>query len=90
MVHGVMAAIELTGYARFQMSERELPESLVLDALKDADEIVAGDKGRKVAHKRLPQDRNHLLRVVFEEHGDRVVVVTAYVTSKVDKYWRGQ
>jgi len=29
-----------------------------------------------------------LLRVVFETIGDRRIVVTAYLTSQVEKYWR--
>jgi len=35
-------------------------------------------------------DREYLLRVIFEKVGDSVVVVTAYKTSKVEKYWRQQ
>jgi hypothetical protein len=85
-----MPAIEFTDYARLQMLERELSEALVREALMEPDVIVAGDRGRKVAHERLgPEFRNHLLRVVFEEVDDQWLVITVYTTSKVEKYWRG-
>jgi hypothetical protein len=29
-----------------------------------------------------------LLRVIFEEKSDVKIVITAYWTSKVEKYWR--
>lgn len=85
-----MPAIEFTDYARLQMVERELSEVFVREALAQPDEIVAGNKGRRVVHKRLePSYGNHLLRVVFEESDEKWVVITVYVTSKVGKYWRG-
>jgi hypothetical protein len=55
------------------------------------DEVVPGDHGRTVAHRRLAVgDREHLLRVVYEEIGDEIIVITAYTTSKIGEYWRGQ
>jgi hypothetical protein len=85
-----MPAIDFTDYSRMQMLERELSEDLVRQAFAEPDEIVMGDRDRKVVHKRLgPAFRNHLLRVVFEEADDRWLVITVYVTSKVEKYWRG-
>lgn len=47
-----MPAIEFTDYARLQMAERELSEDLVREALAQPAEVVTGQKGRKVAHKR--------------------------------------
>lgn len=29
-----------------------------------------------------------LLRVIMEKRADSLVVITAYRTSKIDKYWR--
>ena len=46
---------------------------------------------RKIAQSRLadPATGNeHLLRVLYEDRGETKVVVTAYRTSKIAKYWR--
>ena len=34
------------------------------------------------------EDREFLLRVVYEEKEDIDVVVTTYLTSQVDRYWK--
>jgi hypothetical protein len=44
--------------------------------------------GRKVAQKKyFLENKEFLLRVVYEEQDDLGVVITAYLTSQVVRYW---
>lgn len=53
------------------------------------EQVVAGHGGRKVAHKRIVlRGKEGLLRVVYEETAASFVVVTAYYTSDVVRYWK--
>ena len=51
---------------------RELVETTV----HNPEEVVQGYKGRLIAQKRV--DENHILRVVYEERADHILVVTIY------------
>ncbi len=84
-----MKPIEIIPLARRKMSGRGIPEEWVIDTLQDPDQIVSGYAGRSVAQKRIEAaGQPMLLRVVHEETADRIVVVTAYLTAAVDRYWR--
>jgi hypothetical protein len=84
-----MAAVRFSLYALDQLRERDISESEARLAVESPDQVVPGRRGRKVAHKRFrEQDREHLLRVVFEESAGDVVVVTVYKTAKIRKYGR--
>ena len=50
---------------------------------------MAGYDGRNVAHKKLFIDnKEYLLRVVYEESEEMYTVVTAYITSQISRYWK--
>jgi len=81
--------VEIISLARRKMAQRRIPESWVRDALANSEQIVAGHGGRWVAQKRVTMaDKERLLRVVYEETESAYVVVTAYVTSDITRYWR--
>ena len=83
--------IEIIPLARRKMGGRGIPEEWVIDVPQNPDQIVPGYAGRRVAQKRIEvAGRLALLRVIHEEFPDRIVVVTAYLTSAIDRYWRGQ
>ena len=44
--------------------------------MHNPEEVVQGYKGRLIAQKRV--DENHILRVVYEERADHILVVTIY------------
>ena len=57
------------------------------ETLKGPEQIVNGYGGRKVAQKRYQvENRQYLLRVVFEDKGDSLLVITAYLTSQIERY----
>jgi len=63
---------------------------LVLRVLEEPQQVVEEDE-RKVAQSEYADPRTgrqHLLRVVYEERADDKLMITAYETSKIRKYWR--
>jgi len=86
-----MKKIEIIPLARKKMERRRIPESWIGEALRAADQIVEGHGGRSVAQQRRRiRRREKLLRVVFEETVDKYVVITAYLTSDIKRYWRNK
>ncbi len=73
--------ITFTNHARekFSILERHgcvLKEEDIIKTLKEPDSIRKGRKGRLIAQRVV--DEEHLLRVVYEEKDNEVVVVTFY------------
>jgi hypothetical protein len=57
--------------------------------LANPEQVVDGHRGRLVAHKRIfMEDKERLLRVVYEETESQIIVVTAYLTSDIRRYWK--
>jgi hypothetical protein len=84
-----MKEIEIIPLAMRKMDRRGIPESWVGEALRSADQVVEGHGGRLVAQQRRRIRRKEkLLRVVFEETQDKYVVITAYLTSDIKRYWK--
>ena len=74
--------IEIIPLALKKMARRGIAEAWVTEAVRHPEQVIAGHGGRKVAHKRVTlQGKEGLLRVVYEEIGTVLVVVTAYYTS---------
>jgi hypothetical protein len=84
-----MKEIEIIPLARKKMGRRGIPEKWVIQALTLPDQIVEGYGGRSVAHRRHGiRGKDRLLRVVFEETPEKYIVITAYLTSDVKRYWK--
>jgi len=86
---GSMEKIEFSKYAELQAQERRIKKQDILDTLESPGQVLLGKKGRKIAQKKLNREgEKGLLRVIFEEKTDVKVVITAYWTSRIKKYWR--
>ena len=86
-----MKVIEVIPLARRKIEQRGIPEAWIGEALISPDQIVEGHGGRLVAQQRRKVRRKErLLRVVFEETQDKYVVITAYLTSDIKRYWRAK
>ena len=84
-----MKEIEIIPLARQKMSRRGIPEDWVVETVHSAEQVVEGFGGRQVAHKRYRIKRKELLlRVVFEESSEKYIVITAYLTSALKRYWK--
>ena len=86
-----MAEFEIIPLALKKIGQRNIPLEWIGQALNLPDQVVEGYGGRQVAQKVYHlSDREMLLRVVFEITEGRRVVVTAYLTSQIERYWRGE
>ena len=82
-------AYEIIPLALKKITQRRIPMKWIEETLDSPDQIVEGYEGRQVAQKIYYEgDKRMLLRIIFESEGDKRVVVTAYITSQIDKYWR--
>jgi hypothetical protein len=89
VIDNSMKDIEIIPLAKRKMERRRIPEAWVSEALRNPDQVVTGHGGRSVAQqRRRVRRREMLLRVVFEETEDKYVVITAYLTSDIKRYWR--
>lgn len=70
-------------HALERMKERGIPEELVIEILNFPEKVSTGYFGRKIAQKKL---NGKIVRVVYEEGGNEIVVITVYITSKLNKY----
>lgn len=71
-----------------EIERRGIPLSLIESVLEKPDQIVT-ERGAAKAYqsKREIDGKMFLLRVVVDDSADPAVVVTAYRTSKIAKYW---
>jgi len=87
-----MKAIRWTRHALEALAEREIDR-------EEAERALSGPTptlpviGNRTLHLHKYHDRvldqEMLLCVVTEDHGDEIVIVTIYKTSKIEKYLRG-
>ena len=54
----------------------EVSPEMIKDTIRFPDEIEQGYKGRVIAQKIL--DDKHVIRVVYEKHDEKILVVTVY------------
>jgi Domain of unknown function (DUF4258) len=84
--------IRFTGHALASMNRRGLSRKTVRTVIKEPDARLQR-KGMREIRQRLvpmgPEGKLYLVRVVLDFTLDEVVVVTAYRTSRVEKYRGG-
>jgi hypothetical protein len=81
----------LTPHATSELRRRGLDEAMVRQVLADPEQRIVVRPGREVVHSRIePAGRRYLVRVFVDVDRSPAEVVTAYRTSKIDKYWRRQ
>ena len=82
----------LTDHAQFEMERRQIGEAEIAQVLSAPEQIETVRPGRVVYQSRVKMGeptRVYLLRVFVDIDRQPVEVVTAYRTSRIDKYWRG-
>ena len=84
-----MKKVEIIPIAQRKAEKRGIKKEWIEDAVINPSQVVAGYGGRKVAQKKFSKEnREYLLRVVYEETGEICTVLTAYITSKISRYWK--
>ena len=81
--------IEIIPIARKKLERKGISEEWIKETINGPDQMVDGYGGRSVAQKKyIIGSKEYLLRVVYEEQEDLGVVITAYLTSQVMRYWK--
>jgi len=83
----------LTEHARLEIKRRGITEAEVAEVLSAPEQVEEVRPGRVVCQSRLrlgEPARVFLLRVFVDTDREPPQVVTAYRTSRVEKYWRAQ
>jgi hypothetical protein len=81
--------IEIIPIARRKLERRGIPEDWIRETINSPTQVVEGYGGRKVAHKKyVIEDKEYLLRVIYEEKEELNVILTAYLTSQIMRYWK--
>ncbi len=84
----VTKQIKIIPLAKKKLSQRGVDEFMVLETVNNPEQIVEGHGGRSVAQKKYQlNNADYLLRVVYEEDQDEIIVITGYLTSQVSRYW---
>ena len=78
-----MKRVVFIDHALERLRERKISKELVMQALNEPDSVDTGYPGRKIAQKSL---NGKIIRVIHEERDDEILVITAYIISKVKKY----
>ena len=79
-------------HAERDLSSRQIPREMVMEAVNNPQERVPGHSGRWVYQSRFfdtVHSEELLLRVVVEESKEELLILSIYKTSKIDKYWQG-
>jgi len=91
MSAGAILGARLSAHARSEMLRRGISAELVEAVLAAPEQRWPLRPGRDVVHSRVEMGspaKLYLLRVIVDVDRAPAEVVTAYRTSKLDKYWR--
>ena len=83
----------ITDHARFEMERRGISEAEIARVLSAPEQSDLVRPGRVVYQSRMEYEepgRIYLLRVFVDIDRQPAEVVTAYRTSKVEKYWKSE
>jgi len=84
-----MKQVEIIPLASKKIEQRKIQSEWIRETLNSPGQIVDGYGGRKVRQKKyILEGKEMLLRVIVDEGKDRFIVVTAYLTSQIERYWR--
>lgn len=84
-----MKGIEIIPLALKKIKQRKIPHQWIEETLNSPEQIVGGYEGRKVRQKKyVLSGKEMLLRIIVDEKEDKFVVITAYLTSQIERYWR--
>ena len=85
-----MADYNITDHAYFEMQRRGISKKIIQSILTNPDQIVEIRQGRSVYQSKVQFDASnkmYLIRVFIDIDREPPEVVTAYRTSKIEKYW---
>lgn len=78
-----MKTIIFIQHASDRLKERGISPEAIEETIRNPDYLDFGDEKRRVAQKLMS---GKLLRVIYEDEKDAIVIISAYSTSKIEKY----
>lgn len=88
-----MKTIKYFPKAHEKISARGLSLEDIIQTCLYPEQTSSGKKGRRIAQRKFlnaMNNKQYIVRVIFEEGVDEIKIVTAYKTSKIKKYWKEQ
>ena len=83
--------IEYIPHATNKIKRRDLSPALIEQTLQNPNQRIEADKGRKIAQSKIERaGTEYLLRIIYEETPGKLLVITAYLTNKIEKYWSAE
>ncbi len=78
-----------SNHALQELQRRGLQQNMVESVLNNPQQIIAEKEGRKAYQSQVDfgGGKIYLIRVIVADNSDPAVVITAYRTSKITKYW---
>jgi len=84
--------IVFTEHALERLNFRKIDTKLVLGVIEKPEQVLPDEDSniREIYQSVISNDKNKLklLRVVIEETNVELLVISVYLTSKINKYWR--
>ena len=84
----------LSRHAQWEMARRGVPLALVQAVMEHPEQRLADEfhSGRPIHQSRLrfEDGKMYLLRVVVADAEQPPVIITAYRTTKIEKYWSAE
>ena len=71
--------IIISNHAKERIKSYNLTEKIVIETIKNPDEIVGGYAGTSIAHKLL---NKYILRIVYVKENHKIKVITVYPAKK--------
>lgn len=78
-------------HARFEAWRRGITEEFIRFVIKNPQQKLSTKKGRVIIQNKYydkMEDKEMLIRVIGVETSEKFIVITAYKTSKINKYWK--
>ena len=82
--------IQYTKHAEATLEERDIAKETVEELIIKPQQVIKGKGNKQIVQGIMNRaNQEFLLRVVYIEAEGTTKVITAYWTSKIDKYWEG-
>lgn len=82
--------VVISKHALFELARRQISEALVRNTAQNPQQVTELAEARTICQSKYydpVEEKEMLLRVIYEKRYDTIYIITAYKTSKIDKYW---
>jgi hypothetical protein len=88
MNSGSIDTYVITDHAAFEIKRRNISREIIKQILSHPEQLITAGKGRHIFQSRIQvEDGRYLFRIIVDVDQKPAEVVTAYRTSKIEKYW---